>query len=285
MMQVLATETEPAFRRFTEWTAQRSAEYRLGNTPRKVADTFWALVARADRDPIVLDGQKITGDTIRSARAVFFHPAQAAPLVRTLQDAADGKPPANAEAALAQLNRAAGGAGTGTRTEPAPDNGTAVLWSVVCEDTDAWPRDPEQYRRDAVRDKAAYPLYGDMASTIKPCAFWTRPVEAPTPVRTRTKALIVQNEWDSQTPLVSAQGLRHALKNSKMVTVRGGEGHGVYLVDPASCGNAAVNGYLSTGRLPAADVTCETPPSAGTERRAPLTSPLPQHVPAGPGRF
>lgn len=90
MIQVWASEAEPAFKRWTQWTAERAGEFRLGDTPKAVSDTFWALVARADADPIVLEGQKITGDDIRAARGLFFYPAQAAPLVRELKDAAEG---------------------------------------------------------------------------------------------------------------------------------------------------------------------------------------------------
>ncbi|MCX4524566.1 MULTISPECIES: alpha/beta hydrolase [unclassified Streptomyces] len=275
MIQVWATEAEPAFKRFTEWTAERSGEFQLGDSPKAVSDTFWALVARADKDPIVLDDMKITGDDIRAARGVFFYPAQAAPLVKSLKDAADGKTPATATSEVKRAFQA---------PEPATDNGTAVFWSVVCGDTGAWPRDPEQYRRDAIRDKAKYPLYGDFASNIKPCAFWQRPVEAATPMKTRANVLTVQNEWDSQTPLASGQGLHRSLKGSRMVLAMGGEGHGVYLADPNSCANATVSAYLATGKLPAKDVTCRTQP-APAERRESSASPKPLPLPTVPGRF
>ncbi|MFJ4780040.1 alpha/beta hydrolase [Streptomyces sp. NPDC088762] len=282
MLQVWATEAEPAYARWTRWAAERSGEYGLGDTPKAVSDTFWGLVARADRDPIDLDGQKVTGDDIRAARAVFFYPAQASPMVAAIKAAAEGKPlPAGpaVERAKKQLSGA-------PAAEPASDNGTAVFWAVVCGDTGTWPRYTEQYERDAAKDKVRYPLYGDFASNIKPCAFWQRPVEAATPMRTRANVLTVQNEWDSQTPLTSGQGLHRALKGSRMVLAAGGEGHGVYLADPNSCANAPVNTYLTTGRLPAEDVTCQNP-AGGTERRESLSPspsrPLP--FPAGPNRF
>ncbi|MCJ1676903.1 alpha/beta hydrolase [Streptomyces sp. APSN-46.1] len=278
MIQVWATEAEPAFKRWTEWTAERSGEFQLGDTPKAVSETFWELVARADKDPIDFDGQKITGDDIRTARGLFFYPAQAAPVVKALKDAADGKPVGDLPSAASALKR------NSQSSEPASDNGTAVFWSVVCGDTGAWPRDPEQYRRDAVKDRAAYPLYGDFASNIKPCAFWQRPVEAATPMKTRANVLTVQNEWDSQTPLISGQGLHRALKGSRMVLAAGGEGHGVYLADPTSCANAPVNAYLTTGKLPAEDVTCRTRPG-GAERRESATSPKPLPLPTVPGRF
>lgn len=277
MLQVWATEAEPAYARWTRWTAERDGEYHLGASPDAVSRTFWDLVARADRDPIEFEGVKLTGDHIRAARGVFFYPATAAPLVGALKAAAEGRPlPAGPSAAeLMKVLRPA---------EPASDNGTAVFWSVVCGDTDAWPRDPERYRRDAVRDKQRYPLYGDMASTIKPCAFWQRPLEAATPMRERAGALTVQNEWDSQTPLVSGQGLHRSLRGSRMVLALGGEGHGVYVADPGSCANAPVNAYLASGRLPAGDVTCRTAPGTAERGTAPRR-PLPLPFPAVPQRF
>ncbi|THA37624.1 alpha/beta hydrolase [Streptomyces sp. A1547] len=268
MIQVWATEAEPAFVRWTQWTAERAAEFQLGDTPDAVSRTFWDLVARADKQPIEFDGIKLTGDDIRTARGVFFYPSQAAPLVRALKDAADGKPVKPAAPQLKWLKPSAA---------PASDNGTAVFLAVVCGDTE-WPRYPEQYAREAAKDKAKYPLYGDFASNIKPCSDWRRPIEPATPMKTKTDVLTVQNEWDSQTPLVSGQGLHKALKGSRMVLAMGGEGHGVYLVDPNSCANATVNSYLTTGKLPAQDVTCRTTPGSA-ERRSEIAPQSPQRFP------
>ncbi|MFF0215480.1 alpha/beta hydrolase [Streptomyces vinaceus] len=277
MIQVWATEAEPAFKRWTQWTAERSADYGLGDTPDAVSKTFWDLVARANEHPIEFEGTKLTGDDIRTARGLFFYPSQAAPLVKLLKDAADGKPVRPTEPQLRLLKPTAGAG-------PASDNGTAVFWSVVCGDTE-WPRYPEQYEREAVKDKAEYPLYGDFASNIKPCAYWQRPIEPPTAMKTRTNVLTVQNEWDSQTPLVSGQGLHKALGGSRMVLALGGEGHGVYLADPNSCANATVNSYLATGKLPARDVTCRTNPGA-QERRSEIAPQSPQRFPVlADGRF
>ncbi|MFJ6777681.1 alpha/beta fold hydrolase [Streptomyces yangpuensis] len=280
MIQVWATEAEPAFARWTQWAAQRSAEYGLGDTPKAVSDTFWGLVERADREPIDFEGMKVDGDMIRAARGVFFYPAQATPLVSALKAAAEGRPqPAGADPGQLKLQLLGR-----TAEQPPTDNATAVFWAVACGDTGSWPRYTEQYERDAAKDKAKYPLYGDFASNIKPCAFWDRPVEAATPMHKKANVLTVQNEWDSQTPLTSGQGLHRALKGSRMVLAAGGEGHGVYLFDSASCANAPVNEYLATGRLPAQDVTCQNPAGATAEGRgAAPAKPLP--LPGVPGRF
>ncbi|MER5965711.1 alpha/beta hydrolase [Streptomyces sp. NPDC002057] len=275
MIQVWAEGAEPAFTRWSAWTAERHATYGLGDTPAKVRTTFWDLVARADRQPIELDGTLLTGDDIRSGRAEFFDVATAAETVARLRKAAEGGTPAPARS------------WPGTSPSPVPptfaravpsDNMDASFWAVVCADTRAWPRDPEQYRRDAVRDKARYPLYGDFASHIKPCAFWGNGSEPATEVNNTVGALILQNEWDSQTPLVSGQGLRRTLKGSRMVTVLGGQGHGVY--GSGSCADGTATAYLVTGRLPAADVTCQASP-AQAQNRLELPLPTPPGIPGG----
>ncbi|MCQ8770970.1 alpha/beta hydrolase [Streptomyces sp. AA8] len=254
VFQGMAEGTEPAFTRWSEWTARRHTTYGLGNTPAEVRRTFWDLIARADREPVVHDGKPLTGDDIRGERAMFFHVRNAARRVAELKQAAEGKEPAPSGI---------------PRQDPAPvppapapdipsDNATASAWAVICADTrTSWPDDPEQYRRDAIRDKARYPLYGDVASNIKPCAFWKQGSEPATVVNNEVSALILQNEWDPQTPLAVSQGMRRALHGSRMVTVAGGEGHGVF--GTGSCADRSATVYLTTGRLPDRDLTCRAP--------------------------
>ncbi|PNG22740.1 alpha/beta hydrolase [Streptomyces cahuitamycinicus] len=281
MIQVWAEGAEPAFTRWTEWTAARHATYKLGRTPEAVRKTFYGLVAQADRKPIDLDGTLLTGDDIRhSLRGMFFGTRDAAEAVAELKKAAAGAPP-SADRELKTPEPVPPSFG---RSVP-EDNGDAGFWAVVCADTRAWPRDPEQYRKDAIRDKARYPLYGDFASHIKPCAFWKKNGSEPaTRIGNKVRALILQNEWDSQTPLTSGQGLRRAMKGSKMVTVAGGVGHGIY--GTKSCADKTATTYLTTGKLPTKDLTCKAAPAAD-ERNAPdrLPLPTPPGIPGMVGRF
>ncbi|MGW2631243.1 alpha/beta hydrolase [Streptomyces chattanoogensis] len=280
MIQVWAEGTEPAFTRWTKWTAQRHRTYRLGDTPAAVKKTFWDLIARADRDPIPYEDGKLNGDDIRAAlRRQFFSPQGAAEAVVNLKKAADGKP-ASRNSVMPDDDPGAPRSAAPDGQLPA-DNSSAVFWSVVCGDTAAWPRQPGQYRRDAIRDKAKYPLYGDFGSNITPCAFWNRPAEPVTPVHNNVGVLTVQNQWDSQTPLASGLGMHRALKGSRMVYVAGGEGHGVYYGEPAACANRAVNAYLSTGRLPARDVTCKPYGNQEHGQRKGIV-PTPRPVPGAP---
>ncbi|URN14626.1 MULTISPECIES: alpha/beta hydrolase [Streptomyces] len=286
MIQWWAKGAEPAFDRWTGWAAGRSETYGLGETPKEVERTFWDLVERADDKPIELEGQPITGDDIRGGiRQALFSPRYATEAIVELRKAAEGEPASARRAEVFTRSEGAGTARAAGAAEVPPDNMTASFWAVVCGDNSAaWPRDPERYRRDALRDRGRYPLYGDFASSIKPCAFWGRSVEPATEVRNRVGSLVVQNEWDSQTPLPSGRALHAALKGSKMVTVLGGEGHGVYPSGNA-CTDGTVTRYLLTGGLPAKDVACRATAESNAEaqknrkRDALPGSPLPERAP------
>ncbi|GAB2948238.1 alpha/beta hydrolase [Streptomyces sundarbansensis] len=290
MIQWWAEGAEPAFDRWTEWAAARSKTYGLGDTPKKVDRTFWDLVARADEDPIEVDGQPTSGDDIRQGmRALAFTPQAASEAVVELKKAAQGRPASARKLSLITEGGATGApewAGRAALAAEAPaDNMTAAFWAVVCGDNSAaWSRDPRTYRRDAIEDKGRYPLFGDFASSIKPCAFWRKSAEPVTAVRNRVGSLVVQNEWDSQTPLPSGRALHAQLRGSKMVTVLGGEGHGVY-PSGTTCTDGAVNRYLATGRLPAKDVTCRATAASNArarEDRKPDVlpgSPVPERAP------
>ncbi|MGK7234577.1 alpha/beta hydrolase [Streptomyces hygroscopicus] len=263
MIQWWAEGAEPAFDRWTEWAAARSAEYGLGDTPKKVDRTFWDLVRRADEKPIEIDGQEYTGDDVRSMmRGAVFSVKSGTELVVELKKAAAGEP-----ASAKKFPAPAGTARLAADSDVPLDNSTASFWAVVCNDNSAaWSRDPESYRRDAIADKGRYPLFGDFASSVKPCAFWDRSVEPATVVNNKVRSLVVQNEWDPQTPLPSGQALHTDLKGSKMLTVLGGEGHGVYPSGNA-CTDGKVTDYLATGKLPAKDVTCKATPGADADAR------------------
>ncbi|MEU8476542.1 alpha/beta hydrolase [Streptomyces hygroscopicus] len=281
MIQWWAEGAEPAFDRWTEWAAARSAEYGLGDTPKKVDRTFWGLVRRADEKPIEIDGQAYTGDDVRSMmRGAVFSVKSGTELVVELKKATAGEP-----ASAKKFPAPAGTARLAADSDVPLDNSTASFWAVVCNDNSAaWSRDPESYRWDAIADKGRYPLFGDFASNVKPCAFWDRSAEPATVVNNKVRSLVVQNEWDPQTPLPSGQALHTDLKGSKMLTVLGGEGHGVYPSGNA-CTDGKVTDYLATGKLPAKDVTCKATAGSNADARENRKrdvlpgAPLPQRSP------
>ncbi|MCX4660878.1 alpha/beta hydrolase [Streptomyces uncialis] len=260
MSQSWAVQAETAFDRWTAWTARNSARYGFGDTSAEVERLFWDIVARADREPLDLGGTVFDGAEVREyIRWQITHPSVAADTLGLLRDAAAGKP---------------------VPTFPTfvpTDNELASYLAIMCGDA-RWPTDPAVYQADSRRDSVRYPLYGDSVSNVFPCAFWDRPLEAATKVDNKVPALIVQNEWDSQTPLVAAQGLRRALKGSRLVTVDEGQGHGVYSLGISTCADEHTTTYLITGRLPARDVTCAADPQAAADSRS--ASPNPAPVPA-----
>ncbi len=244
--QMRAVGTEAAFERWTVWTAERDATYHLGGTPEAVRKRFRDLVAKANSTPIEVDGDAYTGDGIRDRmefEVVFVQ--RAAELVAALSRAAQ-----EPSAAVSRPS-----ADDPQQPELEPAGGTAIL----CNDA-RWPRDPETYRRDALRLMKRYPLNGYESSSIMPCAFWENPYAEPrTRVRNDVGALIVQNEWDWSTPARNAYGLHRALRGSRLLLVDEGEGHIAY-GQGSSCADEVVNTYLTTGRLPARDVTCPAAP-------------------------
>ncbi|MFE0104889.1 alpha/beta fold hydrolase [Streptomyces sp. NPDC059009] len=157
MFQDMAKAAEHAFTRWTAWTARRHTTYGLGDTPAKVRKTYWDLIARANRKPIPFAGQTLTGDGIRADNRTFFHVRKAAERIAGLKKAAKDKHPTPP--------------GTPDQGRTPDDSYFSAAWSFMCADTRTWSHAPEQYRREAVRDKARYPLYGDFAAAITPCAF------------------------------------------------------------------------------------------------------------------
>ncbi|MFJ9632506.1 alpha/beta hydrolase [Streptomyces sp. NPDC101175] len=250
----MATGAEPAFREWSRLIARRDRTYRLGDTPAKVRAAFWQQVARADRAPIryrgsdeAHQGAAVTGDDIRDwLRADFFNaPYQAARELADLRTSPTTRPDP---------------ASTGGTADPVDDNAVALNLAIMCGDNSAsWPRDPARYRLDAVRDKARSPIYGDFTANITPCAFWPKGSEPATRVDNMVGALVVQNQWDSQTPLSEGLAMHHALHGSRLVQVHGGRGHVVYGMPGApACVTRTVNAYLTTGRLPVHDVSCRS---------------------------
>ncbi|MFH8293809.1 alpha/beta hydrolase [Streptomyces sp. NPDC018059] len=74
--------------------------------------------------------------------------------------------------------------------------------------------------------------------------------------------------WTARPTRPGSTGVRNAsvpttarsLYGPRMLTVTGGEGHGVlYARDSSPCADKAVTVCLTTGRLPAKDLTCQPP--------------------------
>ncbi|MEW2395489.1 alpha/beta hydrolase [Streptomyces sp. NPDC046862] len=248
----MAAGAEPAFKDWSRLIARRDRTYHLGDTPAEVRAAFWQLITRADRTPLLYQGDDpfhqgdaLTGADIRSwLRGSFAaEPYQAAREIVTLRES---------RSTTRTTRPDTGPAG------PADDNSVGLNWAITCADNSAsWPRDPARYQRDARRESVRHPLYGDFAANITPCAFWPRGAEPATRIGNTVGALVVHNQWDPQTPLPGGRAMHRAMHGSRLVYVRGGRGHAIYALPGApACVTRTVDAYLTDGRLPTTDITC-----------------------------
>ncbi len=247
MWQSQAPGSELALQDWASWTAKHPDTYGLGGTPAEVRRAFHRLVAETDRTPIRYSDRAVTGTEIRfQLRDTFFDsPKTAAERVKQLK------------------KDASGASGPTPRWLPVfadGDNNESLHWAINCNDA-AWPRDPEQYRRDAIHERVRYPAYGDVGANITPCAFWKpQRIEPVTKVHNAAPALLLHNQWDSATTLSNGLGMHRALTGSRLVSVEGGRGH-IVLIGENTCAHDIAFGYLNTGRLPTSDVTCKATPA------------------------
>ncbi|MFG2994589.1 alpha/beta hydrolase [Streptomyces sp. NPDC048257] len=248
-------ENEQALSAWAAWAALRHDTYRLGRTRAEVLATVDGVVAASARGPLTIgsgaDAFRIDDSQVPlllfSGIADDTEPARAsfAALLSVLTEAAEGRPTTLPAGLAPGLRYALRGEG-----EP-----TGVQSAVICGDVAA-PRDPERYWRDIERSRAAHPLFGPLTHNINPCAFWDRPREEPTRVRSDAAALIVAATGDPRTTYKGSVELRRQLPSSRMITLDGAHRHAVYGLYGNACVDDQVNRYLATGTLPAKDRTC-----------------------------
>ncbi|MBB5936323.1 alpha/beta hydrolase [Streptomyces zagrosensis] len=240
------------------WAAQHNATYGLGNTREQVLRTVQRTTHAASQRPLVIgsgpDAYRVDDTTV--------------PMVVFAGAASDRDPARHTLAGqLSLLARAA----RGEKVEPTPElarvldfaltgvrsaNGSAQT-AILCGD-EAAPRDPEVYWRDLEQIRAQYPLMGPMANNVNPCAFWPHaPREAPVRVQRDAAALIVAATGDPRTPYTGSKALRGMLPSSRLLTVEGANQHGLFGEYGNACVDARVNAYLRSGKLPAADLSCQ----------------------------
>ncbi|SES30454.1 alpha/beta hydrolase [Lentzea albida] len=229
------------FTHFTEWAAARDTTYRLGDTPAAVERTFWDMVDQLERTPLIVKGARFTEQHARSTMNLLSaREPTGANFLLDLRRALAGEPH--------QLS-----VPTGAGED---DSYTSALTSVLCNDTTTWPRGEQPYLDDLARLRKLYPISWDFDANIRACAFWSLPPTEPDlTVGNDVPALLLQNEWDASTPLAPGEGMRRALRASRLVKVEGAPEHGVYKAGN-TCATEIANTYLATGVLPAADVTC-----------------------------
>ncbi|WP_199487269.1 alpha/beta hydrolase [Actinomadura spongiicola] len=247
------------------WTSRRAAEYRLGITPRQVRESVERLTARVDRGPIRLSGHSVDASVLGLLLRQFVGNEEdnelLAKSVRDFVDASEGR---QVEANPELKNWL----DLFSEPNPALDNlfnsGNAYLCGDGGWPAGGWPSDPEQYWRNIQRARHTQPVFAPVANAIFPCPFWKTPPREPgVAIDNKVPVLVLQARRDNNVPYPGAVALHRALKGSRLISadIRS---HGVYArgidgLTPVPCADDAVNAYLRTGALPAADIDCPQP--------------------------
>lgn len=178
-------------------------------------------------------------------------------IIRTLKEAADiGR--AEPDPVTADYLGSLIGDGTYGSTQTA----------YLCADTPG-PRDPEVFWRAVQDSRDRHPFFGPLLNDITPCAFWAPPRERPTVVTGEVPALFANATGDPFVPYSEALAMHAKWPSSRLITVEGSYRHGVYDHTYAdTCVDTAVNSYLATGTLPAADLGCPAPQADQQPERA-----------------
>ncbi|MFG6194323.1 alpha/beta hydrolase [Nonomuraea sp. JJY05] len=262
LFQRTGPRSETALDTWATWTAKRSSTYRLGDTRAKVRATVTKLLAAGEREPIKIGQGTVDGHRLPLILSRFLQQqddnAALAASVRELSDAAAGEQvePGPALTAILRLLVAKG---------PEVDRWMAGQLAVLCGDggwpAGGWPRDPERYWHDIRASRATQPVFGALANSITPCAFWPFPPrEAGTPIHNRVPVLMLQGRHDINTVYEGAVALHRKLTGSRLITVDL-RAHGVYIRrsdghKPSVCAERLVNTYLTDGSLPTQDIDC-----------------------------
>ncbi|WP_182884955.1 alpha/beta fold hydrolase [Microbispora sp. H10885] len=234
---------------FAAWTAQRNADYGLGDTAQKVTDAVTGLIRRARTAPIVVGDHAWTSDELGTLLVVGIYDERSFGLVAAAFAAlAAGREPF-VPFPLRPLPPA------GVPGVPA-DNHTATNMAYRCGDG-PWPRDPRDYLRDIASYSERYPLFGPANANITPCAFWPRIEDEPVRLSANRSpgVLVTAALRDVAVPIANSRAVAARIRGSRMVTIDA-HTHAPYPAYGNACLNGAVDAFLTTGMLPAADVAC-----------------------------
>jgi pimeloyl-ACP methyl ester carboxylesterase len=238
---------ETALDTFCGWLAGNDSTYHFGTSGPAVRQTWNALVAAADVNPIkTSDGLVWTGDLIRALTWILLYSDHNYPvLAGDLAALAAGQPvPFPPPPPIG---------------EPAgvpPDNNTAAYLAITCGDAPS-SRDPEFYRHMVAVESAKFPFLGGEQANITPCAFW--PFQPGSPVSLTGDhapgVLVVDSDGDPATPYSGSQLIQADIPGSRLITLHASV-HVPYPGYGNACVNNAVNSYLATGQLPPTDLQC-----------------------------
>ncbi|EEP70441.1 hydrolase [Micromonospora sp. ATCC 39149] len=251
--RTVAVRREAALREWAALVAAHEDQLNLGTTTGQVLGTVDRVYRAAARTPLRV-GQYLVDDTVIPGLIVDLlvddSEEGALELAATVQVLVQAADTGNAEP-TETLATALAGQLTGRDSAQ-----RSAATAIQCGDAPV-SRNVQAYWRDIQAVRTEAPLFGPLGSNITPCAFWPNPPrERPIRIRNGVPALVVQAAGDVSAILEMGQAMHRALNGSRMITLAGARGHGVYLFRGSGCVDAAVNAYLDTGNLPAADLTC-----------------------------
>jgi pimeloyl-ACP methyl ester carboxylesterase len=265
---------------FAPWAARYDHQLGLGRTPRLVIRTYERLRAELKKQPAVeefLDGSVkisydqntldaiVTGDMYTkldfyslALDLAFFRDLAAAQREggpRAAQRKVDALPLARQQQLVERATRRPVGLVPFGRPF-AEDAENATFTAVTCNDTD-WPQGREYGELLSARLGPHYPLLG-WGMSENPCFYWNRPqFTAPTPTGAGLPTtLMVQSVHDPATNMSLAASAHSRYAGSRLITVTREGDHGIY-GGVNKCVDRLVNTFLTTGRAPAADTTCQ----------------------------
>ncbi|MFI1918021.1 alpha/beta hydrolase [Nocardia sp. NPDC020380] len=237
---------QEAFPPLAQWLATNDATLHLGTDAAQVEASYFRLTGQLDRTPIQLSGGRVLdGNGLRSIIYECEENAKYYPLVANAFQVANGVAPQSS------------GASSSTLPTEIPDNFLSDQFAVMCDDQ-AWSPDTGQFAATVAEGKAKYPIGNGFGGSPWPCNYWHyQPKEQTVKIGDNGPAdiLLLQNHIDPSTPYSGACQMLSAFGHrAAMVTVES-VGHGVDFSNP--CIQSALTGFFSTGKLPAADTTCQ----------------------------
>ncbi|MGU8077246.1 alpha/beta fold hydrolase [Burkholderia pyrrocinia] len=267
----LAPEKERIFGRFiAEHAANSPQKYQMGNDPKAIRDIFLQLLPkvraalRSDNDYYRSPEYLMAAHTLSDWLRVSPNIGDAALREKAQAHRFSPDTEVNVSAKRAFMTLLA------VTSQPAPWNdiplgllkltpAISVRTTILCNDSPSsdetfWTGKENQYATQ-------YPVGGSNFHA-RHCAQWPGKQQSGVPLRNLTQVdsiVMVQAEYDDQTPKTGAFNAFSSLPNTHMVLLKDAYRHNVFSslnLDPGACVNRNVGEYLAYGRKPERLTTC-----------------------------
>lgn len=251
-------------RQFLPWAARHHREYKLGTTAA-------AVRASVERVRAAAGAGKVPGLTPNTLDLVVFQllyadetlPALATQIGKTATALRTGRRP-TAFRMPEGMNPVPGGS---VAAPAVPKMAlVTVRQSIICNDG-PFTRTPASFEKEILDLGRRFPNFGYISGMIvAPCAYWKVPVDKKVQIAgvPMPRMLMLQNQLDPATPIEGAKRAHAAVRNTRMITVKGAGAHGAFLAaPPTSCVAKHTMAYLQQGVFPTRDLECTGTPLPG----------------------